>query len=166
MSGSRIFLPGMEGTAAPADAQEGTRHALPGTDLEFILKRDGRIRISISLEADGTPLVKAPATASLETIYAALRRKLDWIAQSRALFAAPGMETLRLPGTGLEFILKRDRFQSLRLSVLPGSLPLVKAPAGEPLESIHAFVRSHLEGILKAQRRRHAPEKKERPGSP
>ena len=57
-----------------------------------------------------------------------------------------------LPGGDLEFTLVRDDHKTLRLYLRTDGSVLVKSPARAPLDSVHAFVRSHLGWIGKKRR--------------
>ncbi len=123
---------------------------LPGTDEEFLLVRCRHKNVRLSVGADGALLVRAPATMPLEDIHAIVRKHLGWIAETRALAAAPRVQTLRLPGTDIDFLLARDRHKSVRLSLMPGGLLLVKAPVAAAMEAIYDALRRNLEWIRNA----------------
>ena len=59
---------------------------LPEADLSFTLQRDAFRTLRLTVKADGSVLVKAPASVPLEMVMGFVRSRLDWIDKKRALF--------------------------------------------------------------------------------
>ena len=68
--------------------REETMMQLPGTDVTFLFQRDGCRTLRMTIKADGSVNVKAPAGLSLEKVFAFLFSRLDWIRSRRDFFVS------------------------------------------------------------------------------
>ncbi len=60
--------------------------SLPESGLTFLLQRDAFRTLRLSVKADGSVLVKAPVSASLETVMRFVRSRTDWIRAKQDFF--------------------------------------------------------------------------------
>ena len=61
--------------------------SLPDADLSFLFQRDGCRTLRMTVRADGSVRVKAPASIPWENVLAFVRSRLDWVREKRAFFA-------------------------------------------------------------------------------
>ena len=61
--------------------------SLPDADISFLFQRDGCRTLRMTVRADGSVRVKAPALIPWEDVLAFVRSRLDWVREKRAFFA-------------------------------------------------------------------------------
>ena len=61
---------------------------LPGTDLDFLFQRDGCRSLRMTVKADGSVRVRAPAGLPMSRVFSFMRARLTWIQEKRTFFAA------------------------------------------------------------------------------
>lgn len=67
---------------------EEKKLTLPGTDLDFLFQRDGCRTLRMTVKADGSVRVKAPAGLPTARVFSFMRARLTWIQEKRTFFAA------------------------------------------------------------------------------
>ena len=60
---------------------------LPGSDIEFLLQRDGCRTLRLAVRSDGSVRVRAPEQLPTERVFAFMLARIDWIRSKRAFFA-------------------------------------------------------------------------------
>lgn len=92
--------------------REEMEMTLPGTDLTFLFQRDGCRTLRMTVKADGSVRVKAPASLPLERVLSFVRSRLNWVQEKRTFFAehrgasAPAVEGAPVLYLGRTFILR------------------------------------------------------------
>lgn len=108
-----------------ADRMTGRQTLAYGSEsIDFTLNFSPRRRLSITVEPDGSVIVKAPTSASLEAVLDRIRQKAGWIIRQRDHFAAfgPAMPPKRYVSGETHRYLGRQ----YRLKVIEGNSPSVK----------------------------------------
>ena len=67
--------------------REERQMPLPGTDLTFLLQRDGCRTLRLAVKTDGSVRVRAPEKLPVENILAFVRSRLDWVRAKQDFFA-------------------------------------------------------------------------------
>ncbi len=104
---------------------------LPGSDLSFLFQRDGCRTLRMTIRADGSVTVKAPARLPMEDVFSFVRSRLDWVRTKREFFAlhrgepAPAREGERVLFLGRPFIIRAVSAQrNARARLTGGALEL------------------------------------------
>lgn len=67
--------------------REEQRLTLPGSDIEFLLQRDGCRTLRLAVRADGSVRLRAPERLPLDRVLDFLLARLDWVKAKRTFFA-------------------------------------------------------------------------------